>query len=259
MEPPKSSRPLRLQKVIADAGVCSRRAADELIAAGKVTVNGEIAEPGRKVDPRRDRVLVSGKPLPPPPERPVTLAMNKPRGYLSSNRDPHHQKTVFQLLPPEFARVRLFCAGRLDKESEGLLILTTDGDLAHRLLHPSQAVTKRYRVRLQRPFLRKDLPRLTRGVTQEGELLRADKAYLLGPEKLPESSDRLEVHLHQGRKREIRRLFEGLGYRVKRLKRVQIGSFVLKGLAPGEARVLGPAEIRALLGNPPGPGSRKTA
>ncbi len=242
-----SDHNIRLQKLIADAGICSRRAAEELIRNGEVTVNGEIAEIGRKADPRKDRILVSGKPLRPPAVKRLTLAMNKPRGYLCSNRDPHHSKTVFDLLPPELAGIRLFCAGRLDKESEGLLILTTDGDLAHRLLHPSKRVTKRYRVLLQTPFPRRDLRLLSEGVRHEGDLLQADKAFLLGREKNPESSDHLEVHLHQGRKREIRRLFEGLGFRVKRLRRFRIGAYAMKNLPPGKARVLGDAEIRALL------------
>ncbi len=250
MDSSEPKKEVRLQKLIADAGICSRRAAEALVAEGAVKVNGKTAEIGQKADPGKDRVLVSGKPLPPPPARSLTLAMNKPRGYLCSNSDPHHHKTVFQLLPPEFDKIRLFCAGRLDKESEGLLILTTDGDLTHRLLHPSRQISKRYRVRLQHPFLRKDLPRLLKGVRDEGELLRADKVYLLGPEKTPETSDQLEVHLHHGRKREIRRLFECVGCRVRRLKRIQIGGYVLKGLAPGKARVLGPADVKALLEDP---------
>ncbi len=241
------TREQRIQKLIADAGYCSRRAAEALIADGKVTVNGRLAELGQKAVSGRDRILISGKPLSAPPSRKLTLAMNKPRGYLCTNSDPHDDRTVFRLLPPEFAGFRLYCAGRLDKDSEGLLILTTDGDLTHRLLHPSQQITKRYRVRLRDPFPRKDLPRLLKGVRVEGDLLRAEKAFLLGPGNAPESSDQLEVHLHHGRKREIRRLFEGLRHRVKRLKRIQIGNFALKGIGPGQIRVLGRADIRALL------------
>lgn len=238
---------VRLQKLIADAGYCSRRAAEELIRSGEVTVNGEVAEIGRKADPDRDRILVSGRPLRARREASLTLAMHKPRGYLCSNHDPHHEKTVFDLLPAELSRVRLFCAGRLDKNSEGLLILTSDGDLAHRILHPSRKITKRYRVQLNRPFPRDTLPRLLKGVRHEGELLRPDKVILLGREKNPSASDHLEVHLHQGRKREVRRLFEAVGFHVKRLKRVQIGAYVLKGLGPGSSRVLGPDDIKALL------------
>ena len=238
---------VRLQKLIADAGYCSRRAAEELIRKGEVTVNGDVAEIGQKADPNRDRILVSGRPLRARREAPLTLAMNKPRGYLCSNSDPHHEKTVFDLLPAELSRVRLFCAGRLDKNSEGLLILTSDGDLAHRILHPSRKITKRYRVQLNRPFPRDTLPRLLQGVRHEGELLRPDKVVLLGRDKSPASSDHLEVHLHQGRKREVRRLFEAVGFHVKRLKRVQIGAYLLKGLGPGSSRVLGPDDIKALL------------
>ncbi len=238
---------VRLQKLIADAGYCSRRAAEELIRHGEVTVNGETAEIGSKADPDRDRILIAGRPLRARRQPQVTLAMNKPRGYLCSNSDPHHEKTVFDLLPAEMGRLRLFCAGRLDKNSEGLLILTSDGDLAHRILHPSRKITKRYRVQLNRPFPRETLARVLQGVRHEGELLRPDKVILLGRDQSPAASDQLEVHLHQGRKREVRRIFEAVGFHVKRLKRVQIGAYVLKGLGPGSSRVLGPEDIKALL------------
>jgi 23S rRNA pseudouridine2605 synthase len=220
---------LRIQKFIADAGLCSRRAAEDLIARQEVWVNGKAAVPGQKVVPGVDKVVVEGKVVRPAAQASMTLALHKPRGLVCTNDDPNNPDTVFSLLPPALARLRFFCAGRLDKESEGLVIVTTDGALAHRLMHPSNQVVKRYEVVLKRPYPAARLPRLVDGITFEGERLKVEHARLVRPG--PDGSSRhLDVRMHHGKKREIRRLFTLLGHDVRRLRRVQIGSLRLQGI-----------------------------
>ena len=240
---------LRLQKYLAEAGVCSRRAAERLIADGEVTVNGAVATPGTQVDPATDRVVVAGETVRLPRIPRVTLAVNKPRGVICSNRDPHHSKTIFDLLPPPYARLRLFCAGRLDKESEGLVILTTDGDLANRLMHPSGLVVKYYRVSLQDPFPQAGLPRLLRGIVFEGDRLKVERARLIGRGNVGASTE-VDVEMHHGKKREIRQLFTALGHTVKRLRRYQIGRFSLRGFPLRGVKLLTDSEIASLLAVP---------
>lgn len=235
----------RVQKIIAHAGICSRREAERLINEGKVRVNGKIAQLGDKALPDAP-IFVENKPILHKPDRPVTLIMNKPKGYLCTNSDPFAEKTVFQLLQPEFQRLRLFCAGRLDKDSEGLLVLTNDGALANRISHPSAAIAKRYRVVLHRDFNKADIPKLLNGIEYEGDFLKAEKI-LPAPDINEGAARRLEVHLHHGKKREIRRLFEAHRYFVKKLVRVQIGGLVLKNIPKGGIKVLGQKDIGRLF------------
>lgn len=240
--------PVRIQKFLSSAGIASRRTAEQLILEGEVTVNGRPAELGQKVTPEKDHVKVRGKMVRGPTKtEPVTLALNKPKGYLCSHDDPHHEKIIYSLVPEEFADRRFLCAGRLDLNSEGLVILTTDGDLANQLMHPSAGVIKRYRVSLNRPFPAKKIPALLRGVRFEGEILKAEKALLVSPDKKPDESTDLEIHLHHGKKREIRRLFETLGHHVKRLKRYQIGAYSVRGIPRGAVRPLSQDDIRKLF------------
>ena len=241
--------PVRIQKFIADSGLCSRRAAEILIAEGEVYVNGEPATTGQKIVPGVDKVTVRGKPLRTAAQPKVTLAMHKPRGCVCSNSDPHAEATIFDLLPREWARLRLFCAGRLDKDSEGLLILTTDGDLANRLMHPSNTVVKRYHVTLENSFPASRLNLLLRGVKVEGEHLQVEHALLINPSR-DKSSSHLDVHLHHGKKREIRQLFLALGYPVKRLRRYQIGALPLKGIPLRGVKQLSTKEISLLFATP---------
>lgn len=243
------SEPIRLQKYLADAGVCSRRAAEALIAQGEVWVNGEPATLGQKVTPGVDRITTGGKSVRSTTQPRITLAVHKPRGLVCSNDDPHNPETIFTVLPREFAKFRFFCAGRLDKDSEGLVILTTDGDLAHRLMHPSTLVVKRYHVILEKPFPAKRLSALVRGVLVDGERLKVERAALVnaGP---GQDSTALDVHMHHGKKREIRLLFTTLGYDVKRLRRYQIGGFRLKGIPLRAMKKLSPAEIDSLFQTP---------
>lgn len=244
-----SSEPIRLQKYLADAGICSRRAAEALIAQGQVWVNGAAATLGQKVIPGVDRVTTGGKAVRSTAQPRITLAMHKPRGLVCSNDDPHNPETIFTVLPREFARFRFFCAGRLDKDSEGLVILTTDGDLAHKLMHPSNLVVKRYHVILEKPFPAKRLPLLVKGITVEGERLKVERAALIHP-GLGQDATNLDVHMHHGKKREIRLLFTKLGYDVKRLRRYQIGGLRLKGIPLRAMKKLSPGEIETLFHTP---------
>ena len=244
-----SAEPIRVQKFIAEAGVCSRRAAEALIVQGEVWVNGTAATLGQKITPGVDKVTVHGKPVRTTAQPLITVAVHKPRGLVCSNDDPHHAATVFELLPREFAKLRFFCAGRLDLDSEGLVILTTDGDLAHRLMHPSNIVVKRYHVVLKQPFPSTRLPQLVRGVIIEGERLKVERAALINAGAAQASTD-LDVHMHHGKKREIRQLFTNLGYDVKRLRRYQIGALQLKGIPLRAGKVLSSKEIDSLFHNP---------
>ena len=249
---------VRLQKFIADAGICSRRAAEALIAGGEVWVNGARAVAGLKVIPGADKVTVSGRIVRTQAQPRITLAVNKPRGLVCSNDDPHNPDTVFMLLPREYSRFRFFCAGRLDKDSEGLVILTTDGDLAHRLMHPSSEVVKRYFVSLKKPFPSSRLPRLVRGLTFEGERLKVERAALVNPRPDGSSCD-LDIHMHHGKKREIRLLFSALGWIVQRLRRYQIGEVRLKGIPLRGAKHLASNEIEKLFRSPRTPNAELQA
>lgn len=236
----------RIQKIIANSGLCSRREAERYIEDGTVRVNGKVAELGDKALPDA-AIFVNNKPLLMKQERIVTLIMNKPKGVMCTNSDPHAERTVFDLLPADLLRLRLFCAGRLDKDSEGLLIITNDGELAHRLTHPSNEITKRYRVVLHRDFKKEDIPKLLKGVEYEGDFLKAEKV-LPAPQIGEGHQRRLEVHLHHGKKREIRRLFEANRYFVKKLVRVQIGGIILKNIPKGGIKILGKKDIERLFG-----------
>ncbi len=240
---------LRIQKFIADSGICSRRAAEMLVAQGEVWVNGKMAVAGQKVTPGLDKVTVGGKIVRSQPQPKITLAMHKPRGLICSNDDPHNPDTIFSLLPREYNKFRFFCAGRLDKDSEGLVIVTTDGDLANRLMHPSNEVMKRYHVTLKVPFPSSRLPRLVKGLTFEGERLKVERAAIINP-KPDKSGQNLDIHMHHGKKREIRLLFSALGYIVLRLRRYQIGAVRLKGIPLRGAKQLASKEIEQLFRSP---------
>lgn len=238
---------IRTQKLLADAGLCSRRVAEEYIKNGEVTINGKTAELGSKVDPNADDVRLNGRRVKSNKRKQqLVIAINKPKGFICSNDDPHNERTVFDLLPVEYKSERLFCAGRLDKESEGLLIITNDGDLANRLMHPSNLVSKRYHVSLKQPYPKAKLFRLTRGVTFDGEKLKVEKAVFAGDRNKDQSTE-LDLAMHHGKKREIRRLFQALQYDVKKLKRYQIGKYSIKGMPKGAGIALTPNEISLLF------------
>ena len=243
---PISQNLLRIQKYLADMGVCSRRAAEEHIRVGSVTINGQPASIGDKIEPGVDEVVFEGQKIRYKNPKQIVYALNKPRGFVCSNEDPHNERTVFGLVPKEFQRDRLFCAGRLDKDSEGLVILTNDGDLANRLMHPSSLVEKRYQVSLKQPFPKRNLGKLIRGVTFKGERLKVERAKVIGSQS-KEASKELELAMHHGKKREIRNLFMALGYDVKRLKRYQIGAFSIKGVPKGVGILLRKNDIGNLF------------
>lgn len=249
---------MRLQKYLADAGICSRRAAEVLIAQGEVWVNGKAAVPGQKVAPGIDKVTVEGKPVRAAAQPKITLVVNKPRGLVCSNDDPFNPENVFSLVPRELARLRFFCAGRLDKDSEGLVILTTDGDLANRLMHPSHRVVKRYYVSLKTPFPAARLGLLVRGIVVEGERLKVERASLVNPGAAGESRD-LDLHMEHGKKREIRQLLTTLGFDVRRLRRYQIGAIRLQGIPLRGGKQLSTKEIDQLFHSPRTPRAEWTA
>ncbi len=220
-----------------------------LIAQGEVWINATQATLGQKIVPGEDKVTVSGKPVRPVVQPKITLAMHKPRGLVCTNDDPHHSETIFTVLPRDFAKYRFFCAGRLDKESEGLIILTTDGDLANRLMHPRNVVVKFYHVSLKQPFPTGKKALLIKGIVFEGERLKVERATLVGA-NVQNASTEVDVQMHHGKKREIRQLFTALGYDVKRLKRYKIGSFALRGIPLRAVKQLSTREVQMLFRTP---------
>jgi len=233
---------VRLQKFLADAGVASRRASEPIILAGRVAVNGvPVHELGAKVDPAQDQVSLDGTRL--RAKRKLYVALNKPPRYLCSRQDSLNRRLVGELLPREWSN--LYSVGRLDYESEGLIFLTNDGDFCLQLTHPRYGVHKTYRVVVAGRADSQTVARLVRGVEQDGERLKAEKARLLSANN---SRSMLEIVMAEGRNREVRRLLESQGQVVERLQRIRIGPITLGDLPPGKWRVLQKAEIGALLG-----------
>lgn len=240
-----SSKTLKLQKFLADSGLCSRRKGESLISEGLVSVNGETAEIGFRIDPSSDVIKFNGKRIQAHRVAPLTLMVNKPRGFTCSNEDEYAERLIFELLESRHSKHRLFCAGRLDMESEGLVILTNDGNLAHRLTHPSGQVKKKYQVELNSPLKTEHLPLLIKGFEQEGEFLRLDEVRSKGGSAI--GVRKLEVIMGHGKKREIRRAFSHFRYKVKKLRRISIGGLYLDGLPLGNYRELMKKEIDLLL------------
>jgi 23S rRNA pseudouridine2605 synthase len=235
--------PVRLQKYLASAGVASRRGAETLIAEGRVQVNGAVvAEAGVKVTPGRDRVEVDGRTV--VPARPVWIALHKPRGYLTTRSDPGGRRTIYQLLPPEHEG--LFHVGRLDRDSEGLLILTNQGDAANLLLHPRYEVERIYDAEVDGLVSRETLRRLLQGVELEDGVARAVRVEKRRSSR--EDRDRLRLTLTEGRNREVRRLLAEVGHPVRRLIRLRYGPIRLGHLPPGEWRPLTAPEVAAIMG-----------
>jgi len=230
----------RLQKLIARAGICSRRAAEKLIAAGRVTVDGQIVrELGAKADPSQNKIRVDGKPLHFDTEK-IYLLLNKPRGYVSTAHDDRGRKTVLDLLDENF-RGRVYPVGRLDLNSEGLLILTNDGDLTNALIHPRYEVAKTYRARISGDVTEEKLDRLRAGIELDDGLTAPAEIYLL-------DKDLVEVTIHEGRNRQVRRMFAAVGCDVKRLRRIRFAGLTLDGLKIGKFRALTSDEVSKLKG-----------
>jgi 23S rRNA pseudouridine2605 synthase len=226
---------MRLNRFLAAASLGSRRHCDELIAAGRVTINGKVctnfsAQPGA-----RDYVKVDGRLVRAAPT--LTIMLHKPAGFVSTRKDNHARDTVFDLLPQKFSQ--LFNIGRLDAQTEGLLLLTNDGDLAQRLTHPRYKIDKEYEVTLDRPWDPALAPKLLRGIFLDGQRARIARFHSVSPA-------RLRVVLQQGINRQIRRMFEAVGYRVKHLLRVRVGNLRLADLPRGHWRALTKRELESI-------------
>ena len=231
---------MRLARYLAMCGIAARRKAEELIQAGRVTVNGApVTTPAFNVTAGQDRITFDGKPVEPPKAK-TTVLLNKPVGYTCSAADEHAEHLVGELLPPALGR--LFTVGRLDRDSEGLLICTDDGELAQLLAHPRHEVSKTYRVRVSPHATPEKLERMCAGLEDEGDLLRCSQARVW---KRESQTDVLELILKEGKKREIRRLCRQCELRILRLQRIRYGSLELGALPEGSWRHLTPAEIAA--------------
>ena len=229
----------RLQKILSAAGVCSRRAAETYITDGRVTVNGVTAQLGQRADPDRDDIRVDGKPLR-GREEPVYLLLNKPRGYVTTLSDEKGRRTVADLVAGCGARV--FPVGRLDLDSEGLLLMTNDGDLMQHLLHPRGEVEKTYHVSVYGP-VEGVAARLSAAPDLEGERIRPARVELL---RRTGQTAELAVTIHEGKNRQVRKMFAAVGNPVQELERVAIGDIRLGHLKPGHYRKLTREEIEYL-------------
>ena len=233
----------RLQKILAAAGLGSRRACEGLIAEGRVTVNGAVVrELGTRADPATDDIRCDGHPV--RSEIKAYWLLYKPVGYVCSSSDPQGRPRAVDLIPPSSGRV--YTVGRLDVGSEGLVLITNDGDFAHRVMHPRHEVSKTYAALVRGRPDRSVLTRLTQGVRLEDGPARADEAHVAGEA----SGGRawIELTLHEGRNREVRRLLDAVGYPVERLIRIRIGPIEDDHLRPGKCRPLTAGEIQSLVG-----------
>ncbi|HEY2964943.1 MAG TPA: pseudouridine synthase [Actinomycetota bacterium] len=229
----------RLQRSLARAGFGSRRACEEVIAAGRVEINGRVATLGDRLDPSVDEVRVDGSKVNVDPEL-RTFALHKPRGVTTTMRDPHADRDLSGFLPKG---VHVFPVGRLDRDTEGLLLLTNDGSLAHRLTHPRYQIEKEYLAEVGKPPSRRQLARLRRGVELDDGTARALDARSAGGAA---GRGGVRLVMVEGRKREVRRMLDAVELPVRRLVRVRVGPIRLGTLRPGEIRELEPGDVRAL-------------
>ena len=223
-------------------GVASRRKCDDLIEAGLVAVNGKVVTTlGVQINEKRDKVKVEGKEVNPPSSF-VYIKLNKPKGYACTAKDEKGRKTIYDLVPSE---ERLFSVGRLDYDTEGLIILTNDGDFANKLMHPAFEVEKEYRVSVEGELKESELAVLRKGVVVNGKRMPEAKVKLID---CANGISKVSVVITQGQNRQVRRMFEAIGREVKLLNRVRIGSVKLGGLSRGEFKDLTTAELNALVG-----------
>ncbi len=236
-----SGKKIRLQKHLSESGVASRRKSEDLIAAGKVRVNGRVAKIGDSVDPKRDKVTVSGKPVIAVKEK-VYIMLHKPRGFVTTMNDELNRKCVAELVKDVPAKV--FSVGRLDKDSEGLLIMTNDGDLANKLTHPSSLVNKTYRVTVKGGVTEEQLDKLCSGILLDGVKTQPCDVFVA-----ERKADRTVLFfiIHEGRNRQIRRMCEEVNLEVLRLKRTEIAGVKLGMLGQGKWRDLNERELRRLM------------
>jgi 23S rRNA pseudouridine2605 synthase len=230
-----------LQKYLAEAGVASRRASEDIITQARVKVNGKVVtELGTKVNPVSDQIMVDGKLV--RIRRKLYVALNKPAGCVCSRKDERDRPTVYELLPPDWTNVQ--SVGRLDYDTEGLLLLTNDGELSLRLTHPRYGVKKLYEVTVEGRAELDQIEAMTRGIRDEGELLRAQRVRITSATK---SRSVIELELTEGKNREVRRMCAAIGLNVERLVRTQVGKIKLGELRPGKWRTLTDTEIKTLL------------
>ncbi|MHB0857846.1 MAG: pseudouridine synthase [Anaerolineae bacterium] len=242
---------VRLQKVMAHAGVASRRKCEEYITAGRVTVNGKkVTELGTRIDPDNDRVAIDGKELLIVERPKIYYLLYKPVGYVSTVSDPQGRPTALSLVPTD---ERLYPVGRLDMDSEGLMLFTNDGTLAHHLMHPRFENEKEYRVLVRGELRDEDFERMRAGIQIDEDgvvghavVSRQRPRWSWRGERLPAGHTWYGVTLHEGRKRQIRLMFQALGHNVERLIRVRLATLELTGLTPGQGRWLGDREAREL-------------
>jgi 23S rRNA pseudouridine2605 synthase len=233
----------RLQKILSQAGVASRRAAEKIIAEGRVTLNGVPSKtPGTKADPEKDDIRVDGVRVK-PVRSSVYLLLNKPKGVVTTRHDPEGRETVMDLVPKIAG---LFPVGRLDVTTEGLILLTNDGAFALRVSHPRYEIPRIYHAKVRGLPTPETIKRLIKGMRVEGERLAFDRARLVEAGK----NAWIEVALHEGKHHEVRRLLEAVGHTVSKLRRVGLGPLTDKGLSPGQFRSLTPAEVAHFKSGP---------
>lgn len=231
---------IRLQKYLAECGVASRRKSEELIAAGKVKVNGVTALIGDKVSPKHDKVTVSGKKVV-SAKKNVYIMLNKPRGFITTMNDEHDRKCVAELVKD--INTRVYPVGRLDRESEGLLIMTNDGEFTNALTHPSKHVSKTYRVTIRPTITKEQATEFRNGIEIDGRMTAPADLRVL---ETQENRTVVEVTIYEGRNRQIRKMFEALGIEVARLKRTKVGNLKLGMLKQGAYRHLTEDEVNSL-------------
>ncbi len=238
------AKEVRLQKIIANAGVCSRRKAETYIGAGKVRVDGQVVtRAGCKYDPAQVKITVDGKPLQPgKSKQSIYILLHKPRGYVTTMSDPQGRLIVTELLPK--IRERVFPVGRLDLDSEGALLFTNDGVLTNRVLHPSNEVNKTYEVTLRQNPAKTDLKRLEQGIELDGQKTWPAKLRFLHTRK---GATTIEIIIHEGKKRQVRKMFQAIGHPVLRLKRTAYGGLKLGKLASGKSRFLTAKEVKKIF------------
>lgn len=231
---------IRLQKYLAECGIASRRKSEELISAGKVKVNGVTASIGDKVNPKHDKVTVSGKKAV-SVKKSVYIMLNKPRGFITTMSDEHDRKCVAELV--KGINTRVYPVGRLDRESEGLLIMTNDGEFANALTHPSKHVSKTYRVTIRPEITKEQATAFRNGIEIDGRMTAPADLRIL---EAQDNRTVVEVTIYEGRNRQIRKMFEALGIEVARLKRTKVGNLKLGMLKQGDYRDLTPDEVNSL-------------